>query len=182
MNTANNKRPAAALLTPRVLLDPSKDGETHINISLGGATELGRKLPHFAVTPFVHPIYGPFKSMEGFWHYAKCEKSDDLFRTLSPSRSKSHAKTMNTVFREHFIQIINEANYYRIEQTEGLKELMINSWLPFKYYYLFGDHQLPIEPKHAQWLCAGFEEIRRLMKEGKPYPVQPRIDFSLEAA
>jgi hypothetical protein len=181
MNTATEKRPAA-LLTPRPPAKPDGDGKTHINISMTGATELGRQLTHFAVTPFIHPIYGPFKSMEGFWHYIKCEEADDLFRTLSASKAKSHAKSKPTVFRENFIQIINEANFYKIEQTPGLKELMVESSLPFEYYYLFGPNQLQIEPKQAKWLCSGFEEIRRLMKAGKEIAKQPVVDFTQRVA
>lgn len=176
MKNAPEKR-TAALLTPKEPPKPEYDGVKHINISVTGRTELGRQLTHFASTQFIHPLYGPFKTMEGFWHYIKCEESDDLFRTLSASRAKSHAKLKKTVFRDNFIDIIHEANFYKIEQTPGLKELMIESTLPFTYYYLFGPAQVQVFPKQADWLCAGFEEIRRLMKAGKDYPKQPMVEF-----
>lgn len=175
MKTAPEKR--SALLTPKAPPKPEDDGRTHINISVTGATELGQKLTHFGAMPFIHPIYGPFKTMEGFWHYIKCEEADDLFRTHSASRAKSHAKLKNTVFRENFIGIINEANFYKIEQTPGLKDLMVASTLPFAYYYLFGPEQIQVFPKQAEWLCQGFEEIRRLMKAGKEITKQPMIHF-----
>jgi hypothetical protein len=181
MNNATTEKRPAALLTPKPSVNPAGDGITHINIAMTGVTELGRLLTHFAVTPFIHPIYGPFKSMEGFWHFIKCEDQDDLFRTLSASRAKSHAKSKNTVFRENFIQIINEANFYKIEQTPGLKEAIVDSVLPFEYYYLYGPENLQIFPKQASWLCAGFEEIRRLMKAGKTIAKQPMVDFSQKA-
>jgi hypothetical protein len=177
MKNAPEKR-TAALLMPKEKPLPEFDGKKHINIAVDAATELGRMLTHFASTQFIHPLYGPFKTMEGFWHFIKCEEQDDLFRTLSASRAKSHAKTKKTVFRENFIDIIHEANFYKIEQTPGLKELMVESSLPFTYYYIFGPEKVQVFPKQAEWLCAGFEEIRRLMKAGQEYPKQPKVSFA----
>ena len=158
-------------------MKPEDDGITHINISTGGQTELGRKLAHYSVTPFVHPVYGPFRSMEGFWYYIKCEKPDDGFRNLCGSRAKSHAKTKRTVWRDHFSQIINEANYYRIVQNEDIREAMIASTLPFGYYYLHGAHQLQIHSPISGWLCDGMEQIRRYLKAGSPWPPAPVVTF-----
>jgi hypothetical protein len=173
--SALNKLPA--LLIPRTVFDPEQDGETHINVSTNGKTELGRKLAHFAVTPFIHPIYGPFKSMEGFWHFIKCEEKDDNFRTLTASRAKAYAKTKKMVWRENFVDVINEANYHKVEQNEDIKRLIIESELPFAYYYMFGPEQLQIFPQQAPWLCAGFDMIRQLMKEGKSIEPAPKVVF-----
>jgi hypothetical protein len=173
--SANNRLPA--LLIPRTAFDPEKDGQTHINVSTNGKTELGRKLAHFAVTKFVHPIYGPFKSMEGFWHFIKCEDMDDNFRVLTASRAKAYAKTKKMVWREHFVDVINEANFHKIVQNEDIKQAMIESDLPFAYYYMFGPEQLQIFPQQATWLCAGFNQIRELLKNGEIMPAAPKVLF-----
>lgn len=47
--------------------NPDEDGVTHINIYSKGKTELGRWLTNFSYSPFNHPEYGKFLSMEGFW-------------------------------------------------------------------------------------------------------------------
>ncbi len=180
MITATEKQ-TAVLLTPRPASDPAHDGITHINISSNGATQLGRDLTHFAAIPFIHPIYGPFKTMEGFWHYVKGEDTDDNYRTLTASKAKAYAKNRRTVKRPNFINIIKEANFCKIEQNEALKVLMIDSRLPFEYYYLYGPEQLKIQPNHAPWLCQSFEEIRRLLKNGERVEPQPIVDFSLRA-
>jgi hypothetical protein len=170
-----------ALLTPRAPANPDEDGKTHINISSTGATELGRQLTHFAFTPFIHPIYGHFKTMEGFWHYIKSEDPDDAFRSMTGGKAKAYAKTKRTVKRPNFINIIKEANFHKIEQTHGLKELMIASTLPFEYYYLYGPEQIRITPQHAPWLCSIFEEIRRALKAGQRVEAQPIVDFTQRA-
>jgi hypothetical protein len=185
MNTVAEKIPA--LLTPRgpapveepVVID--QDGVTHINISSTGATELGRQLTHFAFTPFIHPIYGHFKCMEGLWHYIKSEDKDDAFRSMTGGKAKGHARNKRTVKRPNFINIIKEANFHKIEQTPGLKELLISSTLPFEYYYFFGPEQILVTPPHATWLCGIFEELRRMFKDGERMPVQPVIDFTQRA-
>jgi hypothetical protein len=178
--SATEKLPA--LLIPRKSAKPDDDGITHINISMTGQTELGRKLAHFAVTPFIHPIYGPFKSMEGFWHYVKAEEPDDNFRTLTASRAKAYAKTkQKRIWRENFVEIINEANYHKVAQNEDIRQAMIASTLPFEHYYLFGPNQVQVFPQQATWLCAGFREIRALLREGKVIAAQPAIEFAVRA-
>ncbi|MBB5409286.1 hypothetical protein HDG34_003227 [Paraburkholderia sp. HC6.4b] len=160
-------------------MKPEDDGITHINISTSGQTALGRKLAHYSVTPFIHPVYGPFRSMEGFWYYIKCERPDDEFRNLCGSRAKAHAKTKRMVWREHFSQIINEANFYRIVQNDDIREAMIASTLPFGYYYLHGPQQLQIHSPISGWLCDGLEEIRRHLKASFPWPPAPVVKFDV---
>lgn len=186
MITATEKLPA--LLTRRgEPVEPLEakledvDGSDHINIASTGATELGRLLTHFAYTPFIHPIYGPFKTMEGFWHYIKSEERDDAFRAMTGGKAKAYAKGKKTVKRPNFIAIIKEANFHKIEQTEGLKELLVASTLPFKYYYFFGDEKVQIVPTHAAWLCQIFEELRTICREGKRTETQPLVDFTQRA-
>jgi hypothetical protein len=50
-------------------IKPSEDGVTHINVYSRGNTELGRLLSNFAHTPFSHPEFGEFASVEGFWYW-----------------------------------------------------------------------------------------------------------------
>jgi hypothetical protein len=45
-------------------IKPSEDGVTHINVYSRGNTELGRLLSNFAHTPFSHPEFGEFASVE----------------------------------------------------------------------------------------------------------------------
>ena len=132
------------------------DGVTHINIWILGKTELGKMLAHFYHMPFKHPRLGPFNSMEGLWHYVKTEEKDDTLRALSG---------------------INAANFYKIEQNPRLVQLMVESDLPFEFYYLFGPDNIKITPPGYTWLVDGFEEIRRMLKEGRR-PADEDIDYT----
>ena len=54
-----------------MIINPDNDGIDHINTYSKGKTELGKLLTNFAHTPFVHPKYGEFQSVEGFWYFKK---------------------------------------------------------------------------------------------------------------
>jgi hypothetical protein len=151
------------------------DGVNHINIWAHGKTELGKLLAHFSHTPFKHPYFGPFNSMEGFWYYIKTEERDDALRRLSGKRAKDLGKQYERKYIKNFHEIIITANFYKIEQNPRIKELMIESTLPFQYYYLYGEHQLRIDPPGYEWLVKGFEEIRTMLKEGRR---PPDLDYS----
>lgn len=153
----------------------SLDGITHINVYSKGRTELGQRLAHWAHTPFVHPHYGSFNSMEAFWHWLKSANRPDELRLLWSNRARDMGR--NLPMRKsvpYFYEIINEANYLRIEQHARLKELFVDSVLPFDYYYLHGESApVLVRPMNYDWLVRGFEYSRLLMKAGKRLPSPP---------
>lgn len=153
----------------------TQDGVNHINIWYRGATELGRMLSHFYELRFVHPFFGPFNSMEGFWHYIKSEEKDDELRLLAGQEARNYGKKLSPAYVPGFAEIINTANFYKIEQSPKLKQLFVDSDLPFEHYYLFGPGEVLIRPKGHAWLISGFEKSRRMMKAGQR-PVE--IDYS----
>jgi hypothetical protein len=153
-----------------------KDGVTHINISSRGKTELGRALAHFSHSPFIHPYYGPFDSMEGLWHYIKADAKHTAekqkLRELVGYRAKELGSTLTKRHVSNFKAQIIEANYFKIDQTPHLRELIIESTLPFDHYYLHGPGNVLVRSNGFGWLVEGFEEIRKMFKEGRrPDPV-----------
>lgn len=148
------------------------DGTTHVNIYSRGETALGRGLSHFYYSPFVHPYYGPFNCMEGFWYYIKASEGhrDDALRTLVGHKAKEYGKRLPARRRDNFKQVIVEANFHKVEQNSTLKQQMIDSVLPFDHYYLFerpGVHEnggVFIRPQGFGWLVEGFEAIRQELK------------------
>jgi len=151
-----------------------EDGKTHCNIWVHGKTDLGKKLAHFSESPFIHPYFGPFSSVEGFWHYVQNEEQDDCLRSLSGMAAKNKGKTMTWRYVENFHEIIMAANFYKIEQNAELKRMFLESTLPFDYYYLFvpkgdvvGLTPTVVRPAGYEWLIKGFEEIRRMMQHGE---------------
>lgn len=151
------------------LLGHSKanDGIDHINIHSRASTELGVLLSHLNHMPFVHPHYGSFYSMEGFWFYARCGFNEALagrLRYLSGHRARKLGHTFPLVKDEHFKEIIIAANYQKIFQNDRLRLLIRDSTLPFDHYYTFGDKSIHITPNGGDWLIEGFEEIRRAIQ------------------
>lgn len=149
------------------------DGVTYININ--GETALGQMLAHFYASRFVHPYFGPFNCMEGFWHYIKTKEKDDQLRTLVGADAKKFGAQLTRVYVKDFQAIIEAATYYKIEQNEEMKKLFIESTLPFDYYYLFGAGKVLIRPKGWKWMIEVITNVRTAMKEGKR---PPEIDYS----
>ncbi len=151
---------------------PSTDGKNHINIYTDGKSPLGKKLHHFHFMPFVHPTLGKFNSLEALWHYVKMDEPDDGIRRLAGYNAKKFALARinrggKTRRLDDFADIIIEANYYRITQNEALCAEFIESTLPFDHYYLHGPRKLIVRPPEMRWLVDGYEELRRLIREGK---------------
>jgi len=152
-----------------------QDGHTHINVYSRGLTDLGRMLAHFTFSPFVHPYYGPFNSMEGFWYYIKARKPEDALRTLHGWEAKELGKKLEHIRRPNFKELIVEANYHKVVQNPRLLAAMKNSVLPFDHYYLYGPGKILIRPNGFEWLVEGFEQIRTMVKLGKaPTPIDHR--------
>lgn len=148
----------------------SQDGVNHINIDLTAATELGRQLAHFSKTPFNHPVFGQFNTMEGFWVYVRSAIPNDDLRYVTGRRAKTMGKSSGSVRVENFEEIILQANYYRVEQHPELLKLLVESTLPFENYYLYGDQQIMIRPAASSIMISMFENLRSLFKHNLPPP------------
>ena len=185
-----------------LVYDPEEDGITHINIWYLGKTELGKMLSHFYKSPFHHPYFGTFNSMEGFWHYLQSINSPDdavdpnklgpdgnpvkvprdTLRSLSGNAAKQYGKKLKWSYVDRFYEIISAANFYKIEQNPVLKKLFIESTLPFDLYYLNppigdaeGQRKVLTKLVNYKWLVDSFEENRILMQY-KERPMQINYD------
>lgn len=144
----------------------NNDGIDHVNIHSVGKTELGRLLSHFAHTPFTHPYFGPFYSMEGFWYFARSGFIEGRLRYLSGFRAKQVGKELGYKWYKDFKEDVIAANYQKIIQHENIRDLIIESELPFDHYYTFGPNSFHVTPRTTDWLVQGFEDIRLALKEG----------------
>ena len=151
------------------------DGTDHINISFDGHTELGRMLSYFYYSPFIHPYFGPFNCMEGFWRYFKTDECDDNLRKLSGSKAKFYGKTLTPVRRQNFKQIVFSANYHKVIQNPRMMQLLKESTMPFDHYYYFGEGSIPIRPKDYEWMVDCFDTIRTMLINNEPLA---EIDYS----
>lgn len=158
-------------------MNPNEDGVTHINIYSRSLCRLGCFLSHFPRTPFVHPLYGNFESMEGFWYYAKTGFKHELLRGLYGFEAKSFGKKLDIVKRDDFLEIIKEANRVKLKTFPLMELALKNTNLPLTHYYVFGTWEINNkvrqwhpgavirEAKDSQWLLDFWNEERAKLKE-----------------
>lgn len=153
----------------------TRDGVTHICIDFGAKTELGRMLSHYYEhDSFIHPVFGSFKCLEGFWRYINCidneNKRRDEFRTASGKAASKISRDLEKRNVKNFKEIIYAANYHRIILDEKLHEKFIQSTLPFDYYHLFGPAKIVSRGKGYQWIITMYEDLRNIIKNGEQPP------------
>lgn len=157
---------------------PINDGKDHINAYSKARTKIGRKLTNFANTPFVHPKYGNFESIEGFWFWLVSGKQYHKLKELSGFSASELGRVCLTnidydsvVKTESFRNEIKEAIKLKLRQnTDILQGLVETGDLPIVHYYY--DYNNPdIEkasvrylPKH-QWQMDILEDIREITKK-----------------
>lgn len=180
INQATPSVPAtsAPVLTPEEIntlyleeypADPKNDGITHINIYIHGATDLGKSLTHFSHSPFIHPKYGTFQCMEGYWHWLRAVTRTDKLRYLTGGQAKEFSRDMKTEFVENFQELILEGNYCKITQNPQIRDALIASSLPFDQYYKHDDGTadgLPVRVRSYDWLAPQFAVIRGMLQNG----------------
>ncbi len=150
-------------------MNPEEEGITHINIYSQGVTELGRLLSNFAYTPFIHPEDGKFDSVEGYWYWLLTEGHflRDNLRFLSGTDAKFTGRRMTNEYSPNpkdkdFIRKVCIALDCKVEQNPRIKELLIDSKLPFEHYYVYNEKV--VESKEHKWILAKWESIRRTLK------------------
>lgn len=142
------------------------DGVDHVNIYSKAKTELGQLMSNFAHTPFVHPLYGKFSSLEAFWYWFSTGRQYDELRTTYGFMAKKKGQRFGKVpmdevgFRKEIIRAIK----IKAEQTPRLKELLKECKLPFTHYYNFGGKI--VYPKDQVWQVNAWDFLRKSYQKG----------------
>jgi len=118
---------------------PVNDGVDHINVYSRGNTELGRWLSNFARAPFIHPLYGVFESIEGFWYWLGTGKSVEALRGTHGLAAKRLGKQYLKVPCDNFEEEIRQAITYKLEQHPQYLKMLRESSLPLAHYYYYGE-------------------------------------------
>lgn len=149
---------------------PEEDGKTHINVYSKGKTELGRLLSNFGHTPFDHPEYGHFSSIEGFWYWLSTGKKTEDLRFLFGYKAKQAGLLIRQQvekygeFKEidNFKAEIKKAMILKVEQNARLCQLLRNSSLPLTHYYVWGneDNYRISYPRSYAWIHEYLIDIR----------------------
>lgn len=161
-------------------LNPNNDGIDHINIYSKSKNKLGFFLSHFPKTPFFHPEYGNFESMEGFWYYVKTGFKHEYLRGLYGLEAKAYGKKLEIVEHPDFLSIIKSGNLAKLNTYQHQYNALVASTLPFTHYYVFGnwrmekgariweDDAVVRTPKSGEWLVEFWEETRRILRTISP--------------
>lgn len=142
---------------------PKDDGVTHINIYSKGRTALGRELSNFAHTPFNHPKYGFFASVEAFWYYLGTGCKHQELRQLYGMSAKSVGRLLEQVPIENFEGEIEDAIVYKIEQHPRILKGILENKLPYTHYLVFGSHDYKIVDKtdDSQFMLRAIERVKQ---------------------
>lgn len=155
----------------KIDFEPNGDGVTHINIYSKGKTHLGRMLSNFGHTPFKHPKFGYFSSIEAFWYWLSLGGKDDSLRTLHGFQAKKNGQAVRDAILkngnkvphvEHFKACIKSAILAKIEQNPDLAAMLKNSSLPLTHYYVWGDEnnfKISYPEKYA-WIHEYISDVR----------------------
>jgi len=153
---------------------PIDDGVTHINVWSKGRTELGRLLSNFAHTPFKHPEYGHFASVEAFWYWLSLGQTNDELRGLHGFQSKQAGRLIRDEVLKHsklphvenFDAKIKKAILCKIEQNDHVKELLRLSELPLTHYYVWGTSESYKQtyPEEYAWIHEYIADVRDYLK------------------
>ena len=161
-------------------INPLEDGVTHINVYSRGRTEIGQLCSNFAHTPFVHPEYGHFDTIEGFWYWLSLGKKFDEFRTLPGLQCKKLGKSIRKDLKlmhmerpniENFNDQIKQAITLKVNQNPKLVSLLKDIDLPLVHYYTYGNvlegpsKYKVVYPSQFNWIIEHLESIRDNLKK-----------------
>lgn len=155
----------------RILFKVEDDGITHINVYSKAKTRLGQLLSNFAHTPFEHPEYGHFSSVEGFWYWLSLGMDKGEFRGLYGFKAKQVGKLVREEIQKNGTSVpvvnfegkIKKAILCKIEQNPELREMLKDCKLPLTHYYHWGEgDQVKITyPKDYAWVHEYIDLVRK---------------------
>jgi hypothetical protein len=152
------------------------DGLDHINVWYRGETDLGKALDQLADTPFIHPVYGNFGSIEGFWHWLRSATRDDRVRHMSGMKARNFGAKLRTQWVKDFRCEMMKATWLKIKQYPPLENAIKDSTLPFDLYTFHESASenetvaktfIRTRPISAFWIIRSLEEMRSALKEGR---------------
>lgn len=163
-------------------IHPDSDGLDHINVYSRGKTELGRTLSNFAHTPIQHPQHGYFASIEAYWYWMAIGDLKDSpkyhhLRSLYGFKCKEEGRKALQHWAEvnnHQLPVVEDFECHikkallcKVQQTEGLADLLKRSTLPLIHYYYWGEKP-PYKvsrPVKYDWITDYLSDIRDFLND-----------------
>lgn len=154
------------------------DGEDHINISVNGATQLGKVLAPEYIKTFYYPHAGKFASVMSLWFWVRSQDFDDNLRNLTGVRLRNYVQANNAYgeYTPNFKAIIAYATWLKVKKypdlLRQLKELNTEE-VKFLSYRTIKDSGLRLSTKYSDLIISIANEISKALKEGR----EPNFDF-----
>ena len=161
---------------------PETDGVDHINVYSRAKTVLGRTLSNFAHTPIQHPQHGYFASIEAYWYWMAIGDLKDSpmyhhLRSLYGFKCKEEGRKALQHWAEvnnHQLPVVEDFECHikkallcKVQQTEGLADLLKRSTLPLIHYYYWGEKP-PYKvsrPVKYDWITDYLSDIRDFLND-----------------
>lgn len=161
-----------------IILDPKKDGITHINVYTGGNTVIGREGSNLFHAPTDNPRLilresdstlipiGKFDTIEGCWWWFSGGMVDDYFRTCDGFEARKRGSSIPKEDRIELPSFKHEIRYaiaLKYKTHPEILDRLINSTLPLTHYYVYGKkHANPLvrTADRSMWVIKFLEEIR----------------------
>jgi len=139
-----------------------QEGVDHINISLASNHKLGRFLSTRFKTPFVHPEFGSFNSVEGLWQFLTRhiddEETETFVRTFFGSRNTRHLTKLEKKNVANFKEIIFEVMANKLNFSDEYSKILVKNKLPLQMYYLDTSGNQVVVP-FSNWFIGQIDEI-----------------------
>jgi hypothetical protein len=153
-----------------------EDGVDHLNIWSFAKTELGVLLSFSTNLRFNHEQLFNFSSIDCLWQYITIIEPSEKIRNVPSRILRSMVKELPKRSVVNFRAVIMDANWQKIQQYPDIKDAIIESTLPFDFYYFIRATETRVRYKNAFWVLKGFEEIRKALKEAR----DPNFDFLID--
>lgn len=146
---------------------PATDGVDHINMYSKAKTKLGKKLTNMSNLPVYIDGAGQFLSMEGYWYWLSTGCRYNELMDMSGFEAKIFGRDKTRVVDPDFKDKIRYALWQRFEQNPTIKSMFVDSTLPFKHYYHYGDSDDTVTYPLFDWITEEIELLRSLYKGEK---------------
>ena len=140
-------------------LDVRNDGKDHVRIGMAGRTLIGRLLANEALTPFRHPRYGHFSSMEAYWAFVKSGMSNPDLRALSGDRAVRETHAVPKISTRLFRKLICEGLEIKVETHLQLRTLLAYNELDFVRYEVIDGE--PMVDTNQAWFLTHLNKFIR---------------------
>lgn len=158
------------------MIDPKKEGITHVNAYSKSQSKLGRYLSNFAHARVNTPD-GRFESVEGYWYWLGlpegCSGRDDL-RHLWGYRAKARGRELRESIGSageparidpDFQKKIRLAVRSKLAQADRSLLELPEASLPVEHYYVFGGHVRSV--RGLDWLKRVWNEELALARSSR---------------